>query len=186
MFLISSCRCRCPIHLIQVFSIEWRCRRSLAQRRCSKYIWAISDFIAYWGAAYITGFSVPMSPGIFRLQYQKGNILRSEQKWLPPVDGFYTRIFLDYSSFYKSSSTAHTTPHQLAYFMISERPDAYFFIFHQIFLCSSSQGDNVLLNYVDICWRTSNGSWCIGIKGEMSGTVCVTFTWDIYIYMSCL
>ena len=40
----------------------------------------------------------------------------------------------------------------------------------------------------DVCitaW-TSNGSWCIGIKGEMSGTVCVTFTWDIYIYMSCL
>ena len=33
---------------------------------------------------------------------------------------------------------------------------------------------------------TSNGSWCMGIKGEMSGTVCVTFTWDIYIYMSCL
>ena len=33
---------------------------------------------------------------------------------------------------------------------------------------------------------TSNGSWCIGIKGEMSGTVCVTFTWDIHIYMSCL
>ena len=34
--------------------------------------------------------------------------------------------------------------------------------------------------------QTSNGSWCIGIKGEMSSTVCVTFTWDIYIYMSCL
>ena len=33
---------------------------------------------------------------------------------------------------------------------------------------------------------TSNGSWCIGIKGEISGTVCVTFTWDIYIYMNCL
>ena len=30
---------------------------------------------------------------------------------------------------------------------------------------------------------TSNGSWCIGIKGEMSGTVWVTFTWDIYIYI---
>ena len=29
---------------------------------------------------------------------------------------------------------------------------------------------------------TSNGSWCMGIKGEMSGTVCVTFTWDMYIY----
>ena len=34
--------------------------------------------------------------------------------------------------------------------------------------------------------ETSNGSWCMGIKGEMSGTVCVTFTWDMYIYMSCL
>ena len=33
---------------------------------------------------------------------------------------------------------------------------------------------------------TSNGSWCMGIKGEMSGTVCVTFTWDMYVYMSCL
>ena len=33
-------------------------------------------------------------------------------------------------------------------------------------------------NYV-----TSNGSCCMGIKGEMSGTVCVTFTWDMYIYI---
>ena len=30
---------------------------------------------------------------------------------------------------------------------------------------------------------TSNGSWCMGIKGEMSGTVCVTFTWGMYIYI---
>ena len=30
---------------------------------------------------------------------------------------------------------------------------------------------------------TSNGSWCMGIKGEMSDTVCVTFTWDMYIYI---
>ena len=45
--------------------------------------------------------------------------------------------------------------------------------------------------WVNLCWlygvdskqMTSNGSWCIGIKGEMSGTVCVTFTWDIYIYI---
>ena len=29
---------------------------------------------------------------------------------------------------------------------------------------------------------TSNGSWCMGIKGEMSGTVCVTFTWYMFIY----
>ena len=32
-------------------------------------------------------------------------------------------------------------------------------------------------------FQTSNGSWCMGIKGEMSGTVCVTFTWDMYIYI---
>ena len=32
-------------------------------------------------------------------------------------------------------------------------------------------------------YNTSNGSWCMGIKGEMSGTVCVTFTWDMYIYI---
>ena len=30
--------------------------------------------------------------------------------------------------------------------------------------------------------NTSNGSWCMGIKGELSGTVCVTFTWYMYIY----
>ena len=29
--------------------------------------------------------------------------------------------------------------------------------------------------------ETSNGSWCMGIKGEMSGMVCVTFTWYMYI-----
>ena len=34
-----------------------------------------------------------------------------------------------------------------------------------------------------ICLTTSNGSWCMGIKGEMSGTVCVTFTWHMYIYI---
>ena len=32
-------------------------------------------------------------------------------------------------------------------------------------------------------YLTSNGSWCMGINGEMSGTVCVTFTWDMYIYI---
>ena len=32
-------------------------------------------------------------------------------------------------------------------------------------------------------YLTSNGYWCMGIKGEMSGTVCVTFTWDMYIYI---
>ena len=31
--------------------------------------------------------------------------------------------------------------------------------------------------------KTSNGSWCMGIKDEMSGTVCVTFRWDMYVYI---
>ena len=41
-----------------------------------------------------------------------------------------------------------------------------------------------LLKYLlsRVC-TTSNGSWCMGIKGEMSGKVCVTFTWDMYIYI---
>ena len=29
---------------------------------------------------------------------------------------------------------------------------------------------------------TSNGSWCMGIKGEMSDMICVTFAWDMYLY----
>ena len=31
--------------------------------------------------------------------------------------------------------------------------------------------------------KQATGFWCMGIKGEMSGTVCVTFTWDMYIYI---
>ena len=40
-----------------------------------------------------------------------------------------------------------------------------------------------LFYYGETTWMTSNGSWCMGIKGEMSGTVCVTFTWYMYIYI---
>ena len=39
MFLISSCRCLCPIHWSQVLSREWRCSWSSASKRCSNYIW---------------------------------------------------------------------------------------------------------------------------------------------------
>ena len=35
----------------------------------------------------------------------------------------------------------------------------------------------------DMTLLTSNGSLCMGIKGEMSGMVWVTFTWDMYIYI---
>ena len=40
-----------------------------------------------------------------------------------------------------------------------------------------------LINLTCSTGRTSNGSWCMGIKGEMSGTVCVPFTWYMYIYI---
>ena len=41
-----------------VFSREWRCSWSSADRRCSNYIWVIDNFIAYWGVSYITGYTV--------------------------------------------------------------------------------------------------------------------------------
>ena len=53
------------------------------------------------------------------------------------------------------------------------------------FVLSWQQAPVVISNCFRIAttdW-TSNGSWCMGIKGEMSGTVCVTFTWDMYIYI---
>ena len=54
-------------------------------------------------------------------------------------------------------------------------------------LSMKAAGDHGWISHPDrntgIKGWTSNGSWCIGIKGEMSGTVCVTFTWDIYIYI---
>ena len=47
MFLVWSCSCHCPIHWSQVFSREWRCSSSSADRRCSNYIWVINSFITY-------------------------------------------------------------------------------------------------------------------------------------------
>ena len=57
MFLVSSCRYLCPIHWSQVLSWEWRCSWSSADRRCSNYIGVINNFIAYWGATYISDFT---------------------------------------------------------------------------------------------------------------------------------
>ena len=39
----------------QVLNREWRCSWSSADRRCSNYIWVISNCIAYLGVAYIRG-----------------------------------------------------------------------------------------------------------------------------------
>ena len=71
--------------------------------------------------------------------------------------------------------------------------DRLYYLCHWLFLpliifvgSSNSHDHNVVRKsedcmYVNWTWQhnilsTSNGYWCMGIKGEMSGTVCVTFT----------
>ena len=49
-------------------------------------------------------------------------------------------------------------------------------------LPDSDRGDFTRRYVVDMSSYTSNGSWCMGIKGEMYGRVYVTFAWDMYIY----
>ena len=58
MIIVSSCSCLCPMHWSQVVSREWRCSWSRADRRCSNYIWVISNFNADEGATYIRGLTV--------------------------------------------------------------------------------------------------------------------------------
>ena len=41
-----------------MLSREWGCSWSSADRRCSNYIWVIDNFITYYGASYIRGFTV--------------------------------------------------------------------------------------------------------------------------------
>ena len=62
MFLVCSWCGLCPIHWSQVLSWEWRCSWSSADRRCSNYIWVINNFIAYYGATYVRGFTVQEFP----------------------------------------------------------------------------------------------------------------------------
>ena len=45
MFLVSYCRCICPIHWGQVLSREWRYSWSNADRRCPKYIWVTTIWL---------------------------------------------------------------------------------------------------------------------------------------------
>ena len=45
MFLLSSHSCLCTIYWSKVLSQEWRCNWSSADRRSSKYIWVINNFI---------------------------------------------------------------------------------------------------------------------------------------------
>ena len=64
MIIVSSCGCLHPIHWSQVLSREWRCNEGSADRRCSKYIWVINNFIANKGVAYIRCLAVCAMPYI--------------------------------------------------------------------------------------------------------------------------
>ena len=50
---VSQLGLQLSLHNSQVFSGEWRCSWSSAERRCSNYIWVINNFIAYSSASYI-------------------------------------------------------------------------------------------------------------------------------------
>ena len=58
MFIVSSCSCLLPIQWSQVFSGEWRCSWSSADRWCSNYIWMVDNFIAYQDASYIRDLTI--------------------------------------------------------------------------------------------------------------------------------
>ena len=58
MFLLWSSSCLCALHWSQVLSRKWRCSRSSADRRCSKYIWVINNCIAFSCAPFIRGLMV--------------------------------------------------------------------------------------------------------------------------------
>ena len=53
------------IYWSQVFSGEWRCSWSSADRRCSNYIWVIKNFIAYSSTAYTRDLTVFGNTTIF-------------------------------------------------------------------------------------------------------------------------
>ena len=58
MFFDSACSCLRTIYWSQVFSGEWRCSWSGANRRCSNYIWVINNFIPYSSVPYIRDLTV--------------------------------------------------------------------------------------------------------------------------------
>ena len=90
MFLVSSCSCICPVHWSQVLSREWRCSWSSADRQCSNYIWVIKNFIAYWGAAYIRGFTVVLS--VCNIKRSNGFMIK-DQYILHPLSKCWSLIW---------------------------------------------------------------------------------------------
>ena len=96
--------------------------------------------------------------------------------------GFGIDWSLTWDPFHKGFTSSLSESHKKSHCFFSNNNDS---TRSQLCICHDSSAVVTCANLWPH-WNTSNGSWCIGIKGEMSGTVCVTFTWDIYIYMSCL
>ena len=69
MILVPFCSCLCPIYWSHVWSREWRCSWSSADRRCSNYIWVIDNLIANKGASYIRDLTVYHVTFIIFLNY---------------------------------------------------------------------------------------------------------------------
>ena len=69
MIPVLSCSCLCPIHWSQVLSQEWRWSWSSTDRRCSNYIWVISNIIVYKGATYFRGLTASKPPGCGLILY---------------------------------------------------------------------------------------------------------------------
>ena len=56
--------CVYPICYSQVFSWEWKCSWSIADRRWPNYIWMSNKLIAYYSVAYIRDLMVVMEKGV--------------------------------------------------------------------------------------------------------------------------
>ena len=91
MLLVSSRSCLYPIRWSPMFSGEWRCSWSSADRRCSNYIWVINNFIAYYSASYIRDLTVCLYYFIAMMS-SNGNIFRvtgplcgefTGHRWIP-------------------------------------------------------------------------------------------------------
>ena len=65
-----------------MLSREWRCSWSSADRRCSNYIWIIDNFIAYYGAPYIRGFTLIQYHHCQCLGSLSGCVTRSPVKYI--------------------------------------------------------------------------------------------------------
>ena len=124
MFLVSSCSCLRFVHWSHVLSWEWRCSWSSADRRCSNYIWVITNCIAYKGATYIRGLTVVYIRVPQRIKQTNSNEFKTPANQISSLDSSrlvparqlqQKDVFISYSYDMKSiilfALESHTTRH---------------------------------------------------------------------------